>query len=330
MEAAGGRGLRAHGGRGAHPAGGAQRAPLGAPAPHPGARRPAPGPHARGVRGRLLRAAPARPARGHRAVLLRGGRRPHDRPALDPVRRAAARRRSRWPRSPAPTWSSPPTAPCSTTSGNPRRRCCWSASGTPGRRRPSWPRPRCASPASTSRWPTRRRSRRRASPTSSRSSRSSMKSFDHLQIQLETFVENHLLFGDNGGQGRQASDHDHRTSWAAAPARAPPVRRDGSTSSPSRRRGRAGRVRVRHGEPGRDPAHLRPAGGVPGDQLAADRRAARGGRVPEPGRGRGLLARTSAATSRRTMRSSSGGASTPWGGSRPRPSRSSPTPATPT
>ena len=53
---------------------------------------------------------------------------------------------------------------------------------------------------------------------------------------------------------------------------------------------RSVRVRVRDGEHGGDPPCLRPAGGLPRDQLPADRGAPRGARVPGRRRGLRLLA----------------------------------------
>ena len=128
-----------------------------------------------------------------RPLLLRRRRRPADRPALDDERRAGRRR------SAAAVW---PTAYLEQLELQPgaarpaQAQGAHAARAHPQRRAPtprsSWP-PRCASPASRSRSPTPRRSTDAGIPYFVSEFEENMTSFDHLEIQLETFVEN-LLF----------------------------------------------------------------------------------------------------------------------------------------
>ena len=83
VAAPGRRSLRPDGGRRLHSARGAQRAASSHAPADRGPSDPGAGPAARRLRGRVLRAAAPRPAAHHRPVLLRRGRRPDDRAAMD-------------------------------------------------------------------------------------------------------------------------------------------------------------------------------------------------------------------------------------------------------
>ena len=79
--------------------------------------------------------------------------------------------------------------------------------------------------------------------------------------------------------------------WPRQPRRRPALPRLVLDSRRSRRARPGRRLRLRHGEPRRAPAHLRLPDRLPGDQLAADRRAPSRPRLSQRGRGLRLLAR---------------------------------------
>lgn len=73
---------------------------------------------------------------------------------------------------------------------SPRKRCCSSASRTPAPRRRSSPPPRCASPGLDEQVAYSKALDEAGIPYFISEFEEKMTSFDHLQIQLETFVEN--------------------------------------------------------------------------------------------------------------------------------------------
>ena len=131
--------------------------------------------------------------RAHRPLLLRGGRRPADRPALD--------RRADVPRDGDPLAAlaeaylersslQPGAARPAQAQGADAARADAAA---PAPRPRSSPPPRCASPGSRSRWPTPRARRGRHPVLRERVRGEHDRASTSSQIQLETFVEN-LLF----------------------------------------------------------------------------------------------------------------------------------------
>ena len=144
------------------------------------------------LRRRLLRAAAAGYASRHRALLLRRRRRPADRTALDSGRRApegdplfnlayAYLEKSSY-------------SPVQHDLRKPKEKMLLERIRNSRGRVPQFsPRPRCASPVWTSRWPTLHALDAEGIPYFISEFEEKMTTFDHMEIQLETFVENMLF-----------------------------------------------------------------------------------------------------------------------------------------